>query len=203
MPVSLRLIVGLGNPGPAYAATRHSIGTAFVRHLAERFAITFAPTAKFKAEAGRGSVAGVNLRLLLPGLYMNQSGQVVGPYARYYRIEPAEILVAHDEVAFAPGVIRLKSGGGANGHNGLKSLMEHLGAQDFHRLRIGVGHPGDKACMVRYLTEAPMPPEERGKAAAAFRLDDAVLTALVRGKLGLAMNRLHQPAEQQNAGADC
>lgn len=193
MPASLRLIVGLGNPGPAYAATRHNIGAAFVRHLAERCAVRLSPTAKFKAEAGRGLVAGVDLRLLLPGLYMNQSGQVVAPYARYFRADPEEILVAHDEVAFAPGVVRLKTGGGANGHNGVKSLMEHLGAADFHRLRIGVGHPGDKARMVHYLTETPMPPEECDRAAAAFRLDDELLAALVHGELGLAMNRLHRP----------
>ena len=194
MATALRLIVGLGNPGPAYASTRHNIGAAFVRLLAERFRLPLAPTAKFKAEAGRGSAAGVQLRLLLPGLYMNQSGQVVGPYARYHRIEPEEILVAYDEAAFAPGVVRLKTGGGANGHNGVKSLIEHLGSRDFHRLRIGVGHPGDKAQMVRYLTEVPMPPNERELAAAAFNLDEDLLASLVRGELGKAMNRLHQPA---------
>ena len=194
MATALRLIVGLGNPGPAYASTRHNIGAAFARLLAERFRLPLAPTAKFKAEAGRGSAVGVELRLLLPGLYMNQSGQVVGPYARYHRIEPEEILVAYDEAAFAPGVVRLKTGGGANGHNGVKSLIEHLGSRDFHRLRIGVGHPGDKAQMVRYLTEVPMPPNERELAAAAFNLDDDLLASLVRGELGKAMNRLHQPA---------
>ena len=193
MGAALRLVVGLGNPGPAYAATRHNVGAAFVRHLAERFAVRLAPSARFKAEAGRGTVAGVGLRLLLPGLYMNQGGQVVGPYARYHRIEPERILVAYDDVAFAPGVVRLKTGGGANGHNGVKSLIEHLGARDFHRLRIGVGHPGDKAQMVRYLTEVPMPPDERDLAAAACKLDDDLLAFLVRGELGAAMNRLHRP----------
>ena len=195
MGAALRLVVGLGNPGPAYAATRHNIGAAFVRHLAERFAVRLSPSAKFKAEAGRGPVAGVGLRLLLPGLYMNQSGRVVGPYARYHRIEPEQILVAYDEVAFAPGVVRLKAGGGANGHKGVQSLIEHLGARDFHRLRIGVGHPGDKAQMVRYLTEVPMPPNERDLATAAFNLDDELLASIVRGELGAAMNRLHQPAD--------
>ena len=194
METTLRLIVGLGNPGSAYAATRHNIGAVFVRHLAERFGLQLAPAAKFKAEAARGLLAGVELRLLLPGLYMNQSGQVVGPYARYYRIEPEEILVAYDEAAFAPGVVRLKTGGGANGHNGVNSLIEHLGSRDFHRLRIGVGHPGDKAQMVRYLTEVRMPPQERELAAAAFSLEDDLLNALLRGELGKAMNRLHQPA---------
>lgn len=201
MGAALRLVVGLGNPGPAYAATRHNVGAAFVRHLAERFAVRLAPSARFKAQAGRGAVAGVGLRLLLPGLYMNQSGRVVGPYARYHRIEPEQILVAYDEVAFAPGVVRLKTGGGANGHNGVKSLIEHLGARGFHRLRIGVGHPGDKTQMVRYLTEMPMPPAERDLAAAAFKLDDDLLASLMRGELGAAMNKLHQPrvpAEQSS-----
>ena len=194
METALRLVVGLGNPGPAYAATRHNIGAAFVRHLAERLAVRLAPTAKFRAKAGRGLLAGVDLRLLLPAQYMNESGQVVGPYARYYRIEPSQILVAYDEVAFTPGIVRLKTGGGANGHNGVKSLIEHLGSRDFHRLRIGVGHPGDGAQMVRYLTEAPMPADERDLAEAAFHLDDDLLASLVRGDLGKAMNRLHQPA---------
>ena len=188
---SLRLIVGLGNPGPAYAATRHNIGVAFVRYLASRFGIGFTAASKVKGEAGRGLVGDADLRLLLPGCYMNQSGEVVAPYARYYRVAPEEMLVAYDEVAFEPGVARLKTGGGANGHNGIKSLIEHLGSRDFHRLRIGVGHPGDKAQMVRYLTAVNMPAEERERAMAAFTLDDELLIALAQGRMQVVMNHLH------------
>ena len=181
----------MGNPGPAYADTRHNIGAAFVRYLASRFGINFAAATKVKGEAGRGLIGAADVRLLLPGCYMNQSGEVVAPYARYYRVAPQEMLVAHDEVAFEPGIARLKTGGGANGHNGIKSLVAHLGSRDFHRLRIGVGHPGDKAQMVRYLTAVSMPTEERGRAAAAFELDDALLVALAEGRLQTVMNRLH------------
>ena len=191
---NLRLIVGLGNPGPAYAATRHNIGVAFVRYLASRFGISFAAAAQVKGEAGRGFIGDADVRLLLPGCYMNQSGEAVAPYARYYRVAPEEMLVAYDEVAFEPGVVRLKTGGGANGHNGIKSLIEHLGSRDFHRLRIGVGHPGDKAQMVRYLTAVSMPAEERERAAAAFELDDELLVTLAQGEMQAVMNRLHGDA---------
>lgn len=187
----LRLIVGLGNPGAAYAATRHNIGVGFVRYLAGCFGIGFASAGKVKGEAGRGSIGGVDVRLLLPFTYMNHSGEAVAPFARYYRMAPEEILVAYDEVAFEPGVARLKAGGGANGHNGIKSLIEHLGSRDFHRLRIGVGHPGDKAEMVRYLTAVNMPMEERERAAAAYELDDELLIALAQGRMQTVMNHLH------------
>ena len=187
----LRLIVGLGNPGPAYAATRHNIGTAFVRYLASRFGIGFGAADKVQGEVGRGLIGDADVRLLLPGSYMNQSGEVVAPYARYYRVAAEEMLVAYDEVAFEPGVVRLKTGGGANGHNGIKSLIEHMNSRDFHRLRIGVGHPGDKAQMVRYLTAVSMPTEERERAAAAFELDDELLVALAEGKIQTVMNQLH------------
>ena len=199
---SLRLIVGLGNPGPAYAATRHNIGVAFVRHIANRFGIGFKTATKVKGEAGRGLIGDADVRLLLPGCYMNQSGEAVAPYARYYRVAPEEMLVAYDEVAFEPGTVRLKTGGGANGHNGIKSIIEHLGSRDFHRLRIGVGHPGDKAQMVRYLTAVKMPAAERERAAAAFELDDELLIALAEGKLQTVMNQLHAASAADSQPSD-
>ncbi len=188
---NLRLIVGLGNPGPAYAATRHNIGVAFVRYVASRFGIGFTAAGQVKGEAGRGLIGNADVRLLLPGSYMNQSGEVVAPYARYYRVAPEEMLVAYDEVAFEPGIARLKTGGGANGHNGIKSLIEHLGSRDFHRLRIGVGHPGDPTQMVRYLTAVNMPAVERERAAAAFELNDELLITLAQGEMQTVMNHLH------------
>ena len=189
----MRLIVGLGNPGSRYEATRHNAGFHFVRFLAGRFGIGFSEAARFKAMVGRGPVAGVDLRLLLPRTYMNRSGEAVGPLARYYRIEPEEILVAHDEVAFAPGTLRLKTGGGANGHNGIESVIDGLGSRDFHRLRIGVGHPGDKDLMLGYLTTTAMPEAERSRMQAACRLADDLLETMVRGDLQAAMNELHKP----------
>ena len=124
---------------------------------------------------------------------MNRSGESVGTYARYYRIEPEEILVAHDEVAFPPGIVRVKDGGGTNGHNGIESVIDGLGSRDFARLRIGVGHPGDKHRMLGYLTAAAMPEAEWARVDAACRLEDELLEVLLQGDLQAAMNRLHKP----------
>ena len=191
--MAIRLIVGLGNPGARYEATRHNAGFRFVRYLASRFGIEFSESARFKATAGRGEVGGVRLRMLLPTTYMNRSGEAVGPFARYYRIEPEELLVAHDEVAFPPGVLRLKTGGGANGHRGIESLFAALGSREFHRLRIGVGHPGEADLMLGYLTTVAMPEADRERVDAACRLADDLLATLVGGDLSAAMNRLHKP----------
>ena len=193
MQPGIRLIVGLGNPGSRYRATRHNAGRRFVRTLAERFGIALEGSTKFKASIGRGTVAGRNLRLLLPSTYMNRSGEAVGSYARYYKIEPRQILIAHDEVAFAPGILRLKAGGGTNGHNGVESVIEGLGSRDFIRLRIGVGHPGEKERMLGYLTTVAMPQAERDQVDAACRLEDELLESLLQGDLQNAMNQLHKP----------
>ena len=192
---NIRLIVGLGNPGPRYDTTRHNVGVQFVQALAARFAISLVVDAKFKGAVGRGTLAGVDLRLLIPNTYMNLSGQSVGPLAHFYKIAATEILVAYDEVAFEPGIVRLKSGGGANGHNGIMSVADGLGSKDFHRLRIGVGHPGDKELMTSYLTAVTMPALERDAAEAAYRLDDDVIDSLVHGQMQAAMNGLHKPKE--------
>ena len=191
--MAIRLIAGLGNPGARYEATRHNAGRRFVRYLARRFGIELTGSTKFRASAGRGRIAGTDLRLLLPSTYMNRSGDAVGAYARYYRIEPEEVLVAHDEVAFPPGILRLKDGGGTNGHNGIESVIAGLGSRDFARLRIGVGHPGDRDRMLGYLTTAAMPEAEWDRVDAACRLEDGLLEVLLRGDLQSAMNRLHKP----------
>ena len=145
----------------------------------------------------RGSIGGADVRLLLPSTYMNRSGEAVGTYARYYRIGPEEILIAHDEVAFAPGTLRLKDGGGTNGHNGIESVIAGLGSRDFLRLRIGVGHPGDKDMMLGYLTTVTMPQAEWDRVDAACRLDDELLEVLLQGDVQAAMNRLHKPESKE------
>ena len=195
--MAIRLIVGLGNPGARYEATRHNAGFRFLRYLAGRFGIELTGSTKFKASAGRGKIGGADLRLLLPSTYMNRSGEAVGPFARYYRIEPEEILIAHDEVAFPPGILRLKAGGGTNGHNGIESVIDGLGSRDFVRLRIGVGHPGDQDLMLGYLTTVTMPQAEWDRVDAACRLEDEMLEVLVRGDLQAAMNRLHKPDTEE------
>ena len=132
-----RLIVGLGNPGPEYEATRHNVGFWFVDQLADKLKISLAPQAKFYGRAGRSG----ELWLLQPTTYMNRSGQSVAALANFYKISPAEILVIHDELDLPPGGIRLKQGGGNGGHNGLKDIQAKLGTPDFWRLRLGIGHP--------------------------------------------------------------
>lgn len=192
--MAIRLIAGLGNPGPRYAGTRHNVGVWFVERLARRFAINLAGENRFKGDVGRGGILGHDVRLLLPRTFMNLSGESVGALARFYRIAPAEILVAYDEMAFEPGVIRLKSGGGANGHNGISSVIEGLGNdRDFHRLRIGVGHPGDRSQVTAYLTSVTTPAAERERIEAALALPDSVLEDLLECRMQKVMNWLHAP----------
>lgn len=198
---AIRLIAGLGNPGPQYQHTRHNVGAELVAALARRYGIPLAEEAKFKGLLGRGAVAGHDVRLLLPLTYMNLSGEAVGAVARFYKIEPEEILVVYDEVAFEPGVLRLKLGGGDNGHNGIRSVIAGLGnRRDFVRLRIGVGHPGDRSRVTAYLTSVRMPEPERRLMEAAFDIPEAVLGELLGGNLQKAMTALHSRDPEAPAG---
>ena len=191
---SLKLIVGLGNPGSQYEKTRHNVGAVWVRELADRYNIPLAQDTKFKGEIGRGIVAGVDLRLLIPSTFMNLSGDSSGAVARFYKIEPEEILVVYDEVAFDPGVVKLKSGGGDNGHNGVKSVRAGCANQDqFHRLRIGVGHPGSKDKVNAYLTQQTPQQSERQLTAASAHFSEALLANIVAGNWQSAMTALHSP----------
>lgn len=191
---ALKLIVGLGNPGAQYEKTRHNAGAVWVRELAHRFNIPFAQDTKFKGEIGRGVIAGVDLRLLIPSTFMNLSGDSSGAVARFYKIEPEEILVVYDEVAFEPGVVKLKSGGGDNGHNGIKSVRAGCANQDqFHRLRIGVGHPGSKDKVNAYLTQQTPQQSERELTAASGHFAEALLADMVAGNWQSAMTALHSP----------
>ncbi len=201
MPTALKLIVGLGNPGSQYARTRHNVGAGWVRELARQFQIPLVLDSKFKAEIGRGTLCGHDLRLMIPVTYMNNSGEAVGAVAQFYKLTPQEILIAHDEVAFEPGVIRLKNGGGENGHNGLKSVRARLANNsDYNRLRIGVGHPGNKALVNHYLTQQTPTQAERELVESSGRLSSLVLEAVVAGNWQSAMTALHSP--EQEAGAE-
>jgi PTH1 family peptidyl-tRNA hydrolase len=189
---AIRLIAGLGNPGPQYQHTRHNVGADFVAALAQRFRIPLAEDGKFKGLVGRGLVAGHEVRLLLPLTYVNLSGDSVGAVARFFRIAPDEILIAYDEMAFEPGVVRLKSGGGDNGHNGIRSVIAGLGnSREFHRLRIGVGHPGDRNRVTAYLTSVRMPQAERRIMDDVYDIPESVLGHLLTGELQKAMTALH------------
>ncbi len=187
----LRLIVGLANPGPQYAETRHNAGAWYVATLADQLGVRLTPDSKSHGMVARASVSGQDVRLLIPTTYMNRSGQAVGALAGFYKISPAEILVAHDELDLAPGQIRLKTGGGHGGHNGLRDIISALGNQNgFHRLRIGIGHPGDKSQVTGFVL---------GKAPASEQtlMDDAIGEALrhtptlLAGDLQRVMNPLN------------
>jgi PTH1 family peptidyl-tRNA hydrolase len=194
--VAIRLIAGLGNPGDRYRDTRHNVGAVLVEELARRFGIALTEEPRFKGRLGRGTIAGHDVRLLIPGTFMNLSGESVGAVARFYKLLPEEVLVAYDEMAFEPGVLRLRSGGGDNGHNGIRSVTAGLGNETgFHRLRIGVGHPGDKDAVTAYLTQTRMPQAERELVERALAIDTQTLATLLDGDVQKAMNRLHAPDE--------
>ena len=200
--MAIRLLVGLGNPGKRYARTRHNIGAWWLESMAARFGVALKKQRKFQGLVGRGDVLGRDLLMLLPATYVNLSGNAVGAVARFHKIAVEQILVAYDEVAFPPGVCRLRGGGGHNGHNGLKDVIAALGNQrDFTRLRIGVGHPGDPNAMVGYLTGTPMPAAERLAAQQAATLADEVLALVLDGDLPNAMNMFHGPRRPNGQAA--
>lgn len=155
----IKLIVGLGNPGPEYVHTRHNAGFWYVAQLADRFGIALAADKKFHGVTGRGQIHGQDVRLLLPMTFMNKSGQSVVPMVNFYGIDNAQILVAHDELDIPPGSIKLKTGGGHGGHNGLRDIAPHIG-NDFHRLRIGIGHPGHKSKVSGHVLSKPSPDDQ-------------------------------------------
>ena len=190
MPVPLKLIVGLGNPGARYASTRHNAGFWFVDRLAMQQRCDLARQARLYGYLGRLSVDGVDCRLLKPDTYMNESGRAVRAVLDYFRIQPQEALIVHDEIDLEPGVVRLKQGGGHGGHNGLRDIVQVLGNGDFPRLRIGVGHPGHKDDVIDYVLKKAGADEQE-------LIDDAISRALdvmplvLSGEMEKAMTALH------------
>ena len=188
---ALQLIVGLGNPGPEYAQTRHNAGALFVEELARKLGVNLATDKKYFGLVGKFSHQGRDVRLLIPTTYMNRSGQSVAALANFFRIPPAAILVAHDELDMLPGTARLKLGGGHGGHNGLRDIIAQLGNQNaFHRLRLGIGHPGDKNLVSGFvLGRAPRSEQEKLEASIDSALD--VLPEMLAGDWTRAMQKLH------------
>ena len=195
MPASphppIKLIVGLGNPGREYERTRHNAGQDFVEELARSLGASLMNDNKYSGLTARVTYQGRDLRLLIPTTYMNRSGQSVGAMANFFKIEPAAILVAHDELDLAPGIARFKQGGGHGGHNGLRDIIAALGNnQNFPRLRIGIGHPGVAAMVANFvLKRAPASEQEL--------IDDAIARAIkctpdaLKGDWNTAMKNLH------------
>ena len=190
----LRLIVGLGNPGAEHARTRHNAGFWFADALAQREGVRFGIESKLHAETARVVVGGEPVWLLKPITYMNKSGLAVSAALRYYKIEPEQMLVAHDDLDLPAGAVRLKFDGGHGGQNGLRDLFAHLGHGRFHRLRFGIGHPGHKDRVLSWVLGRPGAQDEQailGGIGAA--LDEIPLA--VGGEFEKAMQRLHTARE--------
>jgi len=187
---TIKLIAGLGNPGKKHEKDRHNVGFGFVSRLASAQRVELKAVAKYHGLMGKLARPAGDLWLLLPQTYMNLSGKSVGALTRFYKIQPAEVLVVHDELDFPPGVAKLKLGGGVAGHNGLKDIAAQLGSQGFWRLRIGIGHPGDKSLVADYVLDSPRAAERELIEAALLRSLD-VARLLIDSDMQAAMLRLH------------
>ncbi|MEO6137148.1 MAG: aminoacyl-tRNA hydrolase [Luteimonas sp.] len=188
----LRLIVGLGNPGPEHARTRHNAGFRFADALAEKAGVPFGLDSKLFGEIAKIDIAGHALWLLKPSTFMNLSGKSVTAALRYWKIEPQETLLAHDDLDLAPGVARLKFDGGHGGQNGIRDTMQLLGHGQFHRLRIGIGHPGHRDKVTPWVLGRASAGDDV-EIARAIDAAIAVLPLAVAGDFNEAMKRLHTP----------
>ena len=190
----LRLIVGLGNPGAEHLGTRHNVGFWFVDALADRERARFGIESRLHAETAKCVIEGDPLWLQKPITFMNRSGIAVAAALRYYKIAPEEMLVVHDDLDLPPGVARLKFDGGHGGQNGLRDIFAHLGHGRFHRLRIGIGHPGHKDRVTSWvLGRAGANDKQAILGAIAAAID--VLPLAVRGDFNEAMKQLHTSRE--------
>nr|WP_208610020.1 aminoacyl-tRNA hydrolase [Gilliamella mensalis] len=191
MMTTIKLIVGLANPGNEYAATRHNAGAWFVEQLAQRYNQSLKNESKFFGYTSRINISGHDVRLLVPTTFMNLSGKAVQAMATFYQIKPEEILIVHDELDLNPGIAKLKFGGSHGGHNGLKDIASKLGNNlNYYRLRIGIGHPGDKNKVVGYVLNKPSKQEQELIDEAidqSVRCTDILLSQGVEA----AMNKLH------------
>ena len=187
----LELIVGLGNPGPQHDSNRHNAGVIFLHHLCKAYGGTLRGESKFFGEFGSINIDGRDVRLLFPTTFMNRSGKSVAAVCNFYKIDPANMLVAYDEIDFDVGVTRFKQGGGHGGHNGIRDIISALGGnKDFYRLRIGVGHPGHKSMVANYVLNDP----SRAEADSIMNNIEsaiAVMPRAVNGEWEAAMRLLH------------
>ena len=182
----IRLVVGLGNPGKEYERTRHNAGFWLVERFASANGVMLRKDGKFQALVGRHESA----FLLMPQSFMNGSGRAVQMLAGFFKIKPEEMLVVHDELDFTPGVARVKQGGGIAGHNGLKDISQRLGSHDYWRLRIGIGHPGDKDAVADYVLQKPSV-EDRTAIDQAIDRSLQVLPEMLKGDMQGAIQKLH------------
>jgi peptidyl-tRNA hydrolase, PTH1 family len=190
----IRLLVGLGNPGPEYEGTRHNAGFWFIDELARELKAALLPERSYFGQVARVNrpIAGIEgpIWLLKPMTFMNLSGKSVSALARFFKIEPGEILVVHDELDLMPGQIKMKLGGSHAGHNGLKDIHAQLGSADYWRLRLGIGHPGVKAEVVDYVLRKP-PKEQREAIDKGIEQSLTALPLLLAGEMERAMMKVH------------
>lgn len=187
---AIRLIVGLGNPGREYETTRHNAGCWWLEAFAGAHGFSFRSENKFHGLVARNAWRDQELWLLMPQTFMNICGRSVGALAQFYKIAPAEILIVHDELDLPPGSAKLKLGGGHGGHNGLKDIIAHLGSRDFWRLRLGIGHPGERAEVSNFVLNNPRR-EERDAIELAMQRALDVAPLIIEGKQEAAMLKLH------------
>ncbi len=191
MPNGIRLIVGLGNPGQQYQLTRHNAGAWFVERLARDLNASLKAESRYQGLVTKADIAGQEVRLLIPTTFMNLSGQSVAALAGFFRIAASEILVAHDELDLPPGKIKLKTGGGHGGHNGLRDIITRLGNEaGFHRLRIGIGHPGSSDKVSGYVLSKA---SQADQTLIDATIDEALKVSgqLAGGEINKAMNRIN------------
>jgi len=191
----IRLIVGLGNPEVDYGDTRHNAGFWFLDLLASSLRLSFRYEKRYNADETRYRSGDKDIILLKPRTFMNRSGQSVGAVMRFYKMRPQQILVVHDELDLVPGDNRLKQGGGHGGHNGLRDTINHLGDKDFFRLRVGIGHPGDRDQVTDYVLHRPSLEDKELIQAANLRTLD-VMPRVFEGRLDKAMQALHTPISE-------
>jgi peptidyl-tRNA hydrolase, PTH1 family len=189
-PVMIRLLVGLGNPGPEYEDTRHNAGFWFIDAVARQMKVSLTPDRSYFGLAARVNTPEGPLWLLEPMTFMNLSGKSVAALARFFKIAPDEILVAHDELDLLPGQVKLKQGGSHAGHNGLKDIHAQLGTADYWRLRLGIGHPGVKAEVVNYVLRKPSV-EHREAIDKTITQSLEALPLLLSGDMARAMMKIH------------
>jgi PTH1 family peptidyl-tRNA hydrolase len=192
LTADIRLIVGLGNPEADYGDTRHNAGFWFLDLLAIHLSQSFRYEKRFNADEAKFRPGGKDVILLKPQTFMNRSGQSVGAVMRFYKMRSEQILVVHDELDLEPGDNRLKQGGGHGGHNGLRDTISHLGNRDFFRLRVGIGHPGDRDQVTSYVLHRPSAQDKELIQAANQRTLE-VMPLLFEGRIDKAMQALHTP----------
>lgn len=189
----IQLIVGLGNPGPQYEATRHNAGFWWVDQVAGEHGARLNAEGKFQGIAGKLKQGDHETWLLKPSTFMNASGRAVAAIANFYKIPPQAILVVHDELDLSPGTAKLKKGGGHGGHNGLKDIAAALGTPDFWRLRLGIGHPGERHEVVNFVLKPPSR-DEMHAIEQAMDSSTKILPMLLKGEFEAAMLKLHTKA---------